>query len=521
MKLSNENINKTSQEIQEFLKKTGISKQDRIKLSLIIEESLLRCKEHFGEDHDFKISMSEWFGAPKVKIRIKGKPFNPIEEIETDEDAIFSPEIMQRLMHYETAGIKYRYEDGYNELSSFSTKKHKEVKIPGGSVTVAILTALLCAFSVRFLPQDIELFLVNGIASPVFDTLMSLIVAVNIPVVFFSIISSVCAMEDITTFNTVGSKVISRFFILMFAIAAVTMIVCEVFFNAISFDVDASFAFEEIRNLFLSIFPSNLTRPFVEGNILQIVIIALLISACVVFLGDRVKNLKYVIIELNSVILRMMELVLKLLPIAIFLIVFKTVLSTTVENIVSIWKIIVASYLTYLVFIMVLLVRLVLKYKISVKDFLQKISHTLVVSFVTGSGTAAMATNFEVCKKNLNINEKFCDFWIPLSHSLFSPGTVISMVVYAFFSAAYLDVDISIVQLIIIAFLAVQLSICSPKVNGGNIAILTMLLTQLGFSLEVLGTLIIADGFINNVSGVFGMLARNCEIFDISHEVKF
>ncbi len=230
MKLSNENIAKTSQEIQDFFEKAGISKKDRLKLSLILEESLLRFQEHFGNDYEFKLSMSKWFSAPKIKIRIKGKSLNPLEEIISDEEPIFSPKIMQSLMHYENAGTVYRYENGYNEITAFSTKEQKAVKIPGGSITVAILLAVACTFSVKFLPPNVQTFLVDGVASPVFNTLMSLIVAVNIPLVFFSIISSVCTMEDITTFNTVGSKVIARFFILMFAMVGVAMVICEIFF---------------------------------------------------------------------------------------------------------------------------------------------------------------------------------------------------------------------------------------------------------------------------------------------------
>ncbi len=254
---------------------------------------------------------------------------------------------------------------------------------------------------------------------------------------------------------------------------------------------------------------------------MQIVMIALLTSACVVFLGDRVKNLKSVIIEINSVVFRMMEVVLKCLPVAIFLIVFKTILTTTITDILSIWKIIAATFIAYTVFAVIMLVRLALKYKISIKDFLQKISSTMIVAFVTCSGTAAMASNFDVCKKNLNISERFCDFWIPLSHSLLSPGTLIAIVVFVFFSAQFSNANISFVQLIIIAFLTVQLSICAPKVNGGNITVLTMLLTQLGFSLDVLGTLIVANGFMNNIASAFGMIVRDCEIFDVSHKVNF
>lgn len=522
MKLTNANIDKTVAEVQNFFENAGISKKDGLKLSLVIEESLLRFQERFGIGHEFRFSTSKWFSAPKIKIRVKGQPFNPLEETESDDEIIFSPEIMQHLMKYEGAGTVYRYENGCNEISSFSKKERKPIKIPGGSITISILLAIVFSFLVTLLPQNFQKFIIDEIATPIFSAIMSLIVAVNIPLVFFSIISSVCAMGDISTFSNVGSKVIGRFFVLMLIIAAISIGICEIFFPAISLsDFDAPLVLAEVRDLFLSVVPKNLSSPFVEGAILQIVLIALLTSACVVFLGERVKNLKSVIIEINSVVFRMMELVLKLLPLAIFLIVFRTILTTTTSDILTIWRIIAASYLTYLVVVVVMMIRLVAKYKISIKDFLQKISPTLMVSFATGSGTASMLTNFEVCKKNLKLDEKLCDFWIPLSHTLFSPGTVISMVVYAFFGAIFSGETISFVELIVISFLAVQLSICSPKVSGANLAILTMLLTQLGFSVEALGAVAIADGFINNVSGVFGMLARDCELYDVSHEVKF
>lgn len=521
MKLSNENIDKTLEIIQKFFEEAQVSSKDRLKINLVLEESLLRYQDYLGSDHEFKIATDTRFGSPKVKISIKGKPFNPLEEKENDESSIFSPEIMKNLMHYENVDTIYSYENGYNELCTVTPKERKKVKIPGGSITIAILVAIAFSFLVNFLPQNIKTFLVESVADPLFSAIMSLIVAVNIPLVFISIISSVCTIGDISTFNTIGSKVIVRFFVVMFAIAGVSIGICEMFFPVISLESNTSFALEAIIDLFLSVIPKNLIKPFVEENIMQVVIIALLVSSCVVFLGDRVKNLKSIIIESNGVIFRIMALVLKLLPFTIFLIVFKTLLITTTSDILSIWKIVAAAYTIYLVISLIMLIRLAIKYKISIKDFIQKNSPTLIISFVTGSGTAAMASNFDVCKKNLNIDEKFCDFWIPLSHSLFSPGTVISMVVYAFFSAVFYNVDLPIAELIIVAFLAVQLSICSPKVNGGNIAILTILLTQLGFPLEVIGTLVIADGFVNNLSGVFGMLVRNCEIFDVSHEIKF
>lgn len=521
MKLNNKDIGKVVEDAEKFFKLAGVSRKDKIKIFLILEESLLRFQEKFGEDKNFTVVTKKLFRTPRIIIRVKGEPFNPLDSFDEEEDSNFLPQsIMKNLLHYETAGMSYHREGGYNELCIFSTKEKKPVKIPGGSITIATVLAIIVALVARFLPQDTQTFLIDKITTPLFQSLMGVILAVNIPLIFISIVSSVCAMENVTTLNKVGTKVIGRLFALMFIISVVAIGACDIFFPVISFEGKDKFSLDAGIELFLSILPTNIFKSFVEGHILQIVMISLLSSACIVIFGDRVSNLKNVINETRSVIFKMMEIVLKLLPLTIFLIVFKTILTTTLADILAIWKVVASSYLTYIVVSVLMLVRLSIKYKVGIVDFLRKNSPTLIVSFTTGSGTASMATNFDVGKKNLKIDGNFCDFWIPLSHALFSPGTVISMVVYAFFGAQFSGESISVIELLIISFLSIQLSICSPKVSGGNIALLTLLFTQLGFSLEAIGTLVIADNFINNISGVFGMLVRNCELFDIAHVLK-
>ena len=132
-----------------------------------------------------------------------------------------------------------------------------------------------------------------------------------------------------------------------------------------------------------------------------------------------------------------------------------------------------------------------------------------------------MMVNMDVCKKDLKIDPVFCEFWIPLSHALFSPGTVNTLVICSFFGATISNASISLSQLILIAFLAIQLSIVTPKVYGGNIATFTILLTQLGFSQDAIGPMMVADIFTVNSMSFFGMFVRNCEIYDLSHQVKF
>lgn len=87
MKLTNNNIAETIEEIEEFFESLNVPRKDKIRLSLLIEEALLRYQEKFGEDKEFKLVTRKWLGTPKVLIKIKGFPYNPIED--NNEEQLF------------------------------------------------------------------------------------------------------------------------------------------------------------------------------------------------------------------------------------------------------------------------------------------------------------------------------------------------------------------------------------------------------------------------------------------------
>ena len=520
MKLSNENIAQAVEDIQNFFERTDAIHRDRLKIQLVVEESLLRWQKHFGAEKDFDVQTSNWFATPKVTIKIVGDEFNPLET-SNDDLAIFSAEVISNLLFYEGARTTYDYKNGCNFLNVTSTKERKPIKIPGGSITVAIILAIIFSVIVDQLPQNIQTFLVDDLTVPLLDVMMKLIVAVTIPTVFISVVASVCVMENVATLSKIGFTVIRRFILLMLLIISVSIFSCEIFFHVISFQTDGNALVKDIIALMLSAIPTNLFQPFLEGNVLQVIMIALLTGVCIVIISQRVPNLKTNINELKEVLFKMMELILKIIPLTIFLSIFKTVMNTSLSELLVVWRIVAASCITYIGVGAAMLAYLKAKYRIGLRDFFKKNAQVFIISLTMLSGTASMMVNFDVCKKNLKLDPNLCDFWIPLSHTLFSPGTVNVLVCCAFMGAIVSDSTISISQLLLIAFLAIQLSIVNPKVYGGNIAGFTILLTQLGFSTETVGQMMIADVFTINLSSLFGMVARNCEIYDLSHQVTF
>ena len=518
MELSNQNIDTAIADVRAFFKKSGAAQKDILKMCLIMEEILLRYQAHFGSAHEFNVYKKNWFSMPRVIIRIAGEPFypphRPVKSDIEPAEMILSDDIMARLLNYQSARMSYRYESGFNEINFFSTKERKPKKIPGGSITVAILLAMICSFLVGFLPQDVQNILITNIAAPILSALMNLIITVTVFMMFFSIVASICTIDDSTMLSNIGATVIGRFFLIDLLIIALTIAVSEIFFPVISISGGGSLEIGKIVELLLSIVPTNIISAFSEANILQVTVLAFVTGICIIMLGNRAANLKNIFIDLNTLIFNITELVFKVIPLTIFLCILKTLSTSTFSDFLIVWKIIAANFITYAIVVSVMLIFMSVQSKMSISDFLKKISPGFFIALTTGSTIAPLSKNLEVAKNELHIEEKFSTFWFPLAIALFSPSVIILTVTAAFFVTAISGNTISIMQLLIVAFLAIQ-----PR--GSMVAIYSILLAQLGLSLELLGTLMISNVIINNIFTALKILTYCVELFSVSHKLNF
>ena len=525
MQFTDQNINVAIEDTQTFFEKSGVSHKDLLKICLAMEEILLRYQAHFGSEHEFDVYKKNWFKMPRVIIRIAGEPFYPphkpnINDVEP-ANAILSDEIMARLLNYEATRITYRYDGGFNEINFFSMKERKPIKIPGGSITISIVLACICSVLMDFLSPDVQNILITDIVSPVLSSLMSLIVTVTVFMMFFSIVASICAIDDSTTLGNIGSTVTVRFFIIDLLIIAITMAVSEMFFPIMSISGESSIDIKEIIDLLLSIVPTNILEAFSKANILQVTVMAFLTGICIIMLGNRVSNLKNMFIDLNALIFKIMEIVLKIIPLTIFLCILKTLSTSDFADFIVVWRIVLAILIVYTVFAIVMLIRLSIKSKMNISDFLKKISSVFIIALTTASSIATLPKNLEVSKEKLHIEEKFSKFWFPLAVALFSPHFVIQMTVSAFYVMQVSGNTISIMQLLIIAFLAIQISIAAPKVAGGSAIGFGILLTQLELPMELIGTLMIANVLLDNVCTALTILTLDCELYSVAYKLNF
>lgn len=520
MKLTNKNIAAAVEDVQNFFQQAGSSQKDVMKICLVVEEALLRYQEHFGENHEFELYTKKFFSAPKIVIRLKGKPFDPLQS-EQEENSIFTNEIMRSLLQYDAAGTVYRYENGCNELTSFSTRERKPLKIPGGKITVAIVLAIICSLLASFLSPSAHDILINDVVSPILSTIMQLIVTVTVFMMFFSIVSSICAIEDSTMLSNIGTTVLTRFFLLACAIIFIAVFFSMIFFPVFSLKGDSSVAVADIIKLFLSIVPTNILDAFSEIKVLQVAVLAFLTGICITTIGNRITNVKIIVTELNVLIFKVMAVVFSIIPLAIFLCIFKTLSTNELADFLIVWKLVAAELIAYAVFLLAMVLYMRFTTGTNLRGFFEKISPAVIIAFTTSSSIAAFSKNLEVAEKSLHIEEKFCAFWLPIALVLFAPSILIEIVVSSFYVISITGNTFSVIELLIIAFLAVQLSIATPKVAGGIAASFSILLTQLNASPEWIGLLMIANVLADNFFSAMNVIAHDCELMTVATKMNF
>lgn len=373
-----------------------------------------------------------------------------------------------------------------------------------------------------FLPPSVQNAFVLEISEPILKVMMKLIIAATIPVIFISIVASICSVGDTETLNKVGKRVFIRFLVIMLLIEVGTIAICFVFFPVVSLDnYEESLNIGEVLKLFLSAVPSNAVTPFSEGNVVQVVLVAIMMGISVILLGNQIEYLHRIINECKMIVFKLMELILKVIPPVIFLSIFNALITSTLESVSGAWKIVAVQYIAFILMAVIMLARIAIRYDVNIKEFLKKLYPALMIVFTTASSSASMAKNIEICKRDFGIDDNFADFWIPLSHTLFASTMVNALITCSFYAAVFSGTTVSLMQLLIMSFLAIQFSVVTIRVPGGMVATLSILFSQLGFSLGAIGPICAVDIFVVNISGVVGMIVRDCELIDVAHQMNF
>lgn len=466
------------------------------------------------------IQIEKKLGETYVKLYSRGAKFNPLEQYEeeildyedSDEIDISLNNIRKMLLQSFEEGITYSRKGRTNVISvKVHSSATKSLYLNIGALILAVIVGQLFRM---YLPDTIGTFINTNIFTPIKDIFMNLLNLIVVPVVFFSIASCIGGFSNLSDLGRIGAKSMGLYmFTSVMAIGSA--ILAYLILPPVTSGIDIGDAVAtEVSTVELSfvdtivgIVPSNITDPFVNADMLQLIFLGVLIGVGITMLGENGKPLSNLVELFNELFIKIMGIFIKFMPIATFATVASVVWSLGIGIMISLMGLIAcfALGLCLMAFIYAMLV--VVLAKKNPLPLFRKIMSLLVTAFALSSSNATLPTTMDTCQNKLGIDSKVSSFTLALGATMNMDGTCIYTMVASLFLASVYGIEVTTPMLISLCGVVLALSIGMPGMPGSGLIAISMAAVQLGLPADAIGLVVGIDrlgGMLRTMSNVLG-----------------
>lgn len=353
-----------------------------------------------------------------------------------------------------------------------------------------------------------------------------------VPLVFFSLVSAMTAVPDLKKMGRIGGK--SVIFYLLTSIAAVVigLVLATMLHPGINFQVIGGLANADqvvntvsILDTLLSIVPSNPINALASGNILQILLFAIIFGLSINLVGKEGQVLIPVFRAGASVMFRLTSLVMELAPYGIFALMANLAGSYGLGSLLPLLKLIIVIYFGYLLLVLVVYVPIIwFVVGLSPMRFFKKLIDVIVVAFTTSSSSATLPISMFCAENRLGISKAVTSFVLPLGATVNMNGTALYQGVAALFIAQVYGVDLTLSQAMVVILTSLLGAIGTAGVPGAGVIMLSIVLNAVGLPLEGIGIILAVDRIVDmgrSALNVTGDLIAAMVVAKVEREVDF
>ncbi len=244
-----------------------------------------------------------------------------------------------------------------------------------------------------------------------------------------------------------------------------------------------------LHSLFLNPFSA-----LADGNILAVVIFALLMGIALIIGGDRFQNTRSFIQELLELILMLVGWIMKLAPLCIMALLIKLVITQDLSLLMILIKFISLVIGTILLHSLVVLpIILYLVTGMTPARFWFGAREALITAFATSSSAATLPVSLQCAEENLQVKRSIAGFVLPLGATVNMDGTALYEAAAALFIASLVGVDLNLMQQMIVFFTAMLASMGAPGIPSAGMVTMLLVLQSVGLPVEAIAILLPID----------------------------
>ena len=506
LSLDNRDIELAIQTIRSFYAAQRVEARTVLRTTLSAEEVLLKYRERFGAEASVTLQCAKHMGRAQVEIAVAGEPFDPFDE--TEEDSVLHGLLVN-------AGLEpvWAYRRGGNRVVFSAQGKRRLSSL--AQIVLALLGGLGLGFAAAFLPNGTGLALSQKLLAPISSAIMGFLSAAAMLLIFLSVASGICSMGDISTFNRIGKKLITRLLVMLLPATAVAAVFLLPFFRIGTLGASAP-ELSAYFEMLLGIIPNNLVDPFLTGNTLQIIFLAACLSAALLVLGIKASGVTELVTQANLAVQTVVISVTRLLPVVVFCSMYSLVVSGTFFSAGAATKLLLLNTVGAVLLMLLDLLRVSVSQRIRPSLFLKKLMPAMTISFATASSAAALSTALETTEKKLGVDRQLADVGVPLGPVMFKPHISIFFPVSILCLAEIYGVEMTLSQFVTLMLTSLFVSVAIPPVPGSTVSCLVLMFAQFGIPAEAVAIVVALDAINDRVNTTAKLFFLEVELVELA-----
>lgn len=366
--------------------------------------------------------------------------------------------------------------------------------------------------------------------SQTFINMISMLIA---PIIFFTIVLGIAQMGDMKKVGRVGGKALLYFEIITTLAIVIGLLVANIFKPGKGIDVNATHpdiskvqTFQEGAagmnwlEFFAHIVPKNIFDSFAKGDILQILFFAVLFGFALSKMGTSGTSLINTFEKLSQVIFNIMKMIMKLAPFGAFGGMAFTIGTYGIETLYPLAKLMIAVYMTMILFIFGVLNFICYLFKFSLWKYLKFIRQEIVIVLGTSSSESALPSMIQKMEK-FGCSKSVVGLVIPTGYSFNLDGTSIYLSMAVIFLSQVFNINLSIGQQVTIIGVLMITSKGAAGVTGSGFIVLASTLTALKvIPIESIAILLGVDRFMSEARAITNLIGNGVAAVVIAKSEK-
>jgi proton glutamate symport protein len=263
------------------------------------------------------------------------------------------------------------------------------------------------------------------------------------------------------------------------------------------------------QDIVLDVFPENIARAVVEGEMLQVVVFSVLFGVALALIPDQKRRPMLAFAEsLAETMFRFTRIVMLMAPIGVGAAIAYTVGQLGLGILVNLFQLLATFYVAVAIFVLVVLLPVALIARVPIRRFIQAVAEPVSIAFATTSSEAALPRAMEAMER-FGVPRQIVAFVMPTGYSFNLDGSTLYLSLAAIFVAQAAGIDLSVGQQLV---LLLTLMLSSKGVAGvprGALVILLGTVSSFGLPAEPVFVILGIDAVLDMLRTALNVLG-NC-----------